>query len=171
MGMSIDGYIADRHGKLDFLDIVPNDEQTDMGYYAFMETIDALVMGRTTFETVLGFGIDWPYQKPVFVLSSSITQVPAELDGKVFILSGSLQDVLNEIHAKGYESLYIDGGKTVQNFLAEDLIDEMIITVIPILIGAGVSLFGELPKHMEFELVSSTTHLKHIVQRHYKRKR
>lgn len=171
MGVSIDGYIADKNGQLDFLDIIPNDEKTDMGYYAFMKTVDAIVMGRHSFETVLSFDINWPYDKMVFVLSSTLKKVPAELENKVFIVQGEVNAVLKEIHSMGYESLYIDGGKTVQSFLQEDQIDEMIITTVPILIGGGTPLFGSLSQPLQFELVETQTFLRHVVQRHYRRKR
>lgn len=171
LGASLDGYIADKNGGLDWLNAVPNPTGDDMGYGAFMERIDALVMGRTTFETVLGFGIDWPYSKPVYVLSNTRKTIPAELEGKVRLLAGPLPDVLATIHANGHTRLYIDGGKVVQQFLREGLIDELIITTIPVLLGGGTRLFGELPEPVALELVSSATLLGQIVQRHYRVKR
>ena len=75
------------------------------------------------------------------------------------------------IHRKGYERLYIDGGTTIRSFLTEDLIDEMVLTTIPILLGGGSSLFGELPKELNFELIGTKTFLNQISQRHYKRKK
>ncbi len=103
-------------------------------------------MGRATFETVCGFDIEWPYDKTVFVLSNSLTHIPEKYKGKVELVKGSLSEILKEIHNRGYYNLYIDGGKTIQSFLKEDLIDEMIITIIPYLLGAGTTLFSELPK-------------------------
>jgi len=69
---SLDGYIADRNGKIDWLNTIPNPDNNDMGYTEFTKGIDALLMGRKTFETVLGFDGDWPYNKPVFVLSNKL---------------------------------------------------------------------------------------------------
>jgi len=115
--------------------------------------------------------MDWPYSKPVFVLSNSITSLAKEFDGRAEILKGSLQAILGQIHHKGFERLYIDGGKTVQNFLKEDLIDEMTITTIPILLGGGSPLFGELPKELEFEHVKSVLRLDALVQDTYRRNR
>ncbi len=171
IGTSLDGFIADKNGGLDWLDSVPNPEGIDMGYYAFLERMDALVMGRVTFETVLGFGIDWPYDKPVYVLSSTLNTVPAELEGKVWIMGGPLAEVLAAIHARGHRHLYIDGGSTIQQFLKADLIDEMILTTIPILLGGGFSLFGELDQPLDWELVNSEVLLEQITQRHYRRRR
>lgn len=167
---SLDGYIADENGGIDWLHMVPNDGNEDMGYLEFIEGIDALVMGRTTFETVCGFDVDWPYTKPVFVLSNTLNEIPKLYKDKVFLVSGPLVEVLECIYQKGYSQLYIDGGITIQNFLKEDLIDEMFITVIPIVLGGGYPLFSELPKGLEFELVKSKLFLNQLVQNHYKRK-
>ena len=130
-----------------------------------------VVMGRNTFETVRGFGGDWPYSKPVFVLSNSMKSIPEGYEGKAEPVKGSLSEVIKAIHQKGYKDLYIDGGVTVQNFLKEDMIDEMIITVIPILLGGGIPLFGELPEPMAFEHVKTEVYLNAIVQNHYCRKK
>ena len=166
---SIDGYIADKNGGLDWLHSIPCPENMDMGYIEFTSRIDALVMGRTTFETVCGFGIDWPYKQPVFVLSNTLEQIPEDFKDKAFLVKGVLTDIIDQIHKKGYSQLYIDGGATIQGFLKEDLIDEMIITIIPILLGGGTSLFSKLPKELEFECTSSKVYLKKIVQNHFKR--
>lgn len=171
IGASLDGFIADKNGGLDWLDMVPNPDGESMGYYEFTANIDALVMGRTTFETVLGFDVDWPYTKPVFVLSNTMTSIPESHEGKAFLVSGPLTRVLEEIHQRGHYRLYIDGGTTIQSFLKEDLIDEMIITTIPILLGGGHPLFSELPNPLEFELVESKVFLNQLACRHYKRKR
>lgn len=168
---SLDGYIADRNGGLDWLHAIPNPDNNDMGYSELMSAIDAVVMGRTTFETVIGFDVPWPYEKHVFVLSNSLKTVPEELEGKVSLMKGTPQEILDQIHQKGYFKLYIDGGSTIQSFLKEDLIDELRITTIPILLGGGFSLFGDLSEPLEFELINSKVFLGHIVQNCYKRKK
>jgi dihydrofolate reductase len=168
---SLDGYIADKNGGLDWLHAVPNPDGLDMGYNDFSSSIDAMVMGRNSFETVLAFDIDWPYSVPVFVLSTTLTAVPDGYEDKVFLVHGGLSDVLKEINAKGLHKLYIDGGVTIQNFLKEDLIDEMTITTIPVLLGGGSPLFGDLATPLNFKLKSSVTFLDTIVQNHYKRVR
>ncbi|UAB86028.1 dihydrofolate reductase [Zunongwangia sp. SCSIO 43204] len=166
---SLDGYIADKNGGLDWLHSIPNPENDDMGYAAFNENIDALVMGRTTFETVIGFDVPWPYSKPVFVLSNSMKEIPESHKGKAFLANGTLTQILEQIHAKGHFNLYIDGGTTISNFLKEDLIDEMVLTRIPILLGGGHSLFSELSEQLKFKLVESKVFLNQITQSHYKR--
>lgn len=168
---SLDGFIADSNGKLDFLDTFPELNQIDSGYADFMSGIDAIVMGRTTFETVCGFDMDWPYQKPVFVLSNTLTEIPENARGKAELIRGNLPDILDSIHKKGYFQLYIDGGKTIQNFLQADLIDEITVTVIPILLGEGIPLFGPLPDRLVFECKRTTLFLDKIVQNHFERKK
>lgn len=168
---SLDGYIADENGSLEWLQSIPNPNNETMGYEDFIQRMDALVMGRKTYETVLGFGIDWPYSIPVFVLSTTLKDIPENLKEKVFLVKGTVHEVLNQIHEKGFQHLYIDGGKTIQNFLKEDVIDEMILTTIPVLLGGGSPLFSELQKSLSFELLESKTYLNQITQSHYKRKR
>lgn len=168
---SLDGYIAGKNGELDWLESVPNPENIDLGFFSLMHEIDAIVMGRTTFEVVCSFGGDWPYTKHVFVLSHSLTEVPEKLHQQVTLLKGNLREILSTIHKKGYFKLYIDGGRTVQNFLKEDLIDELRITTIPILLGGGFPLFGDLSKPMKFEHVKTEVFLNQLVQSHYQRKK
>lgn len=167
---SLDGYIADKKGGLDWLNSVPNPDNLDMGYGDFMSRIDAIVMGRTTFETVCGFGIEWPYQIPVFVLSNTLDHIPEQYSGKVHLIKGSLTGILEQLHKKGFYRLYIDGGVTIQNFLKEDLIDEMIITIIPVLLGGGIPLFSELPDEMGFECTATKLYPNKVVQNTFRRK-
>lgn len=168
---SLDGYIADRNGGLDWLEAIPFPEGMDMGYQAFFETVDALVMGRVTFETVCSFDIPWPYQKPVFVLSNTLDEIPAAYMDKAEVLRGEPTDVLRKIHEKGYLRLYIDGGTTIQRFLEADLIDQMIITIMPVLLGGGPRLFSTLPQALRWKCVRSEVFLQQIVQTHYRRDR
>lgn len=169
IAMSLDGYIADKNGGIDWLHTYPNPDNDDMGYVDFINKIDALVMGRNTFETVCGFDIDWPYKKPVFVLSNRLNEISENYKGKAFLVKGSLTEILEQLNAKGFHKLYIDGGSTIRNFLKEDLIDEMVITTFPILLGGGASLFTELPKELNFELIETKTYLNQLTQTHYKR--
>lgn len=168
---SLDGYIADKNGGLDWLDHVPGINDIDTGYAALIQEIDALVMGRNTFEVVRNFGVPWPYDKHVFVLSTTLSTVPAELTDKITFLKGTIPDILKMIHDQGYHTLYIDGGKTIQNFLKVDLIDELRITTIPLLLGGGFPLFGELTLPLAFTHVKSEVFLGEIVQDWYLRGR
>jgi len=171
IGTSLDGVIADRDGGLAFLETVPNPDNHDLGFTPFMGSVDAVLMGRKTFETVLGFDMPWHYSKPVFVLSSAMKEVPPNLKGKVEIVSGPLRDVVKELNMRSLTDLYIDGGKLIQSFLAEDMVDELIVTQVPILLGGGTPLYGSLPEYLEFELVTSEVLLHALVQSHYRRQR
>ena len=168
---SLDGYIADKDGGLDWLHSIPNPDNLDMGWENYIGRIDALVMGRKTFEKVCSFDCEWPYSKPVFVLSNSLKTIPEGYEAKAEPIKGSLSKVIEKIHQRGYKHLYIDGGVTVQSFLKEDLIDEIIITTIPILLGGGTPLFGELSGQIEFEHVKTEVFLNALVQNHYLRKK
>lgn len=165
---SLDGYISDKEETLDWLPSLEADLHFELGFDQFIKKVDAIVMGANTFKFVSSFEGDWFYTKPVFVVSNSITILDEKYNNKVFLVKGSTKEILEKIHSKGHKNLYIDGGKNIQNFLEEDLIDEMIITIIPILLGEGIPLFGQLTKRLNFECISSSVE-KGIAQSHYKR--
>lgn len=171
VGTSIDGYIADREGGLDFLECVPNPDRDDLGFADFMDSVDAVLMGRKTFETVLGFGVAWPYTKPVFVLSSTLANVPDELAGKATVVSGALAEVIPRLNDGGFRRLCFDGGALVRSLLMDDRIDEMVIARLPVLLGGGIPLFGSTPAHLDFEHVHTEVLLDAIVQTTYRRRR
>ena len=152
---SLDGYIADKNEGLDWLNTYPNPEGSDFGFGEFIAGIDALVMGRKTYEMVASFGGEWPYPVPVFVLTRSLNEVPPTLTDKVEFIQGEPAEVVRQLKARGFENLYIDGGVTIQNFLAADLIDELIISRLPILLGGGFPLFGELAEPLAFQHVET----------------
>lgn len=168
---SLDGYISDKDDKIDWLHEIDNPTQDDMGYSAFIKDIDALLMGRKTFEKVLSFGITWPYNVPVYVLSSTLNEIPESLDNNVRLVSGNITDILTQISADGHEALYIDGGSAIASFLELDLIDEMTITTIPLILGGGSPLFFEQDMRLHFKCVESKTYLDAIVQSKFVRVR
>lgn len=154
IGTSVDGFIARANGDLDFL---PPGGGEPHGYHEFMATVDALVIGRKTFETVLAFDA-WPYgEKPVFVLSTK-PLAPAPSGAVVEHLSGPPAEIVSQLAARGIGHIYVDGGITIQGFLRAGLIQRLIITRVPVLIGDGVPLFGSLPRDV---------HLQHVATRHY----
>jgi dihydrofolate reductase len=167
---SLDGYIADPNGAIEWLNMVPNPEKQDFGYAKLMEGIDALVMGRNTFQTVADMDVEWPYTKHVFVLSNSMQKVPEKLKNQVTLIQGGQaplkESVLAKIHALGYEKLYIDGGMTIQSFMRENLIDEFVITKIPIILGGGIPLFGGTPR-LELRHVKTEVFLGQMVMSKY----
>ena len=168
---SLDGYIADKNGGLEWLHSIPNPDNIDMGYTDMINRIDAVLLGRITFEVICGFDIDWPYNKPVFVLSTTLKKVPVKLIGKVELINGSIKEIVKTLNEKGFHKLYIDGGTTINSFLEEDLIDEMILTTIPILLGGGIPLFKDFSKPLEFEHIKSEVFLDAIVQDTFCRKK
>jgi dihydrofolate reductase len=154
VGTSVDGFLARSDGALDFL---PPGGGEPHGYEEFMTTVDALVVGRKTYETVLAFDA-WPYgRKPTFVLSTR-PLLPAPAGAVVEHLSGSPADIVSELSARGIQHIYVDGGQTIQGFLRAGLIQRLVVTRVPVLIGAGISLFGPTERDIA---------LKHIATRHY----
>ena len=165
---SLDGFIATSDGGLDWLEEIPNPDKNDYGYGDFMKNIDAIVMGRKTFEKVLTFG-QWVYEKPVFILSNRLTNLPEEILGKAEIVSGDIKEIIAQLNQKGYQNLYIDGGRVIQSFLQEDIVDEMIITRIPILLGKGIPLFDKLEQHLQFRHEKTEIYNNTLVKSHYTR--
>jgi len=143
---SLDGYIARNDGGIDWLDPF-NDTSEDTGYNAFIATVDGLVMGSGSYEKVLTFPT-WIYTKPVIVLSRRLTQgqIPDRLQGKVEISALSPAAMLEELARRGWRRAYIDGGKLIQSCLREGLIEDMIVTHVPVLLGSGIPLFGALDR-------------------------
>jgi len=165
---SIDGFIATKDGGVDWLMEIENPNNDDFGFADFIEGVDALVMGRNTFEKVLTFG-DWVYSKPVYVLSSTLKSIPESLYGKAFLIGGDIKDVLHTLENKGLTNLYIDGGKVIQSFLELDLIDEMTITRIPRVLGEGIPLFESMSNCIKFSHVKTEVLLDELVKTHYKK--
>lgn len=152
---SLDGYIARKNGSLDWLDkanalVAPAE---DCGFKSFFKSVDVLIMGRKTFETVLGFG-DWPYSsKKVIVLSHSKINIPDDLPKSVSYSNHSPKVLVQNLTQEGFKHLYIDGGKTIQSFLQSDLIDEITITKIPVILGEGIPLFSSIGKDISLKLI------------------
>jgi dihydrofolate reductase len=163
VGTSLDGFIARANGNLDFL---PAGGGEPHGYDEFMATVDALVIGRNTYETVLTFDT-WAYgRKPVFVLSSRpIAAAPAE--AVVERMSGAPADIVSRLAARGIRHIYVDGGITVQRFLEAGLIDRIILTRVPVLIGTGIPLFGPLQRDILLEHVATRQYPSGLVQSEY----
>ncbi|MEI7511754.1 MAG: dihydrofolate reductase family protein [Candidatus Peregrinibacteria bacterium] len=169
LATSLDGYIAKKDGDIAWLNDFPNPEKSDFGFSEFLATQDAIVMGHKTFETVVSFK-DWIYPIPVFILSTSLTSIPQDLQEKnIQILQCSPEEVLAKLKEREYENVYIDGGQTIQQFLKRDLIDEMIITKVPLLLGAGIPLFSELSLPLPFEHLITKVFSNGLVKSHYQR--
>ena len=164
IGTSLDGFIARPNDELDFL---PPGGGEPHGYEEFIATIDALVIGRKTFEKVLSFP-EWPYgQKRVVVLSSSPLDLSKVRGGVVEQMSGSPAEIVSRLAASGAHRLYVDGGVTIQRFLRDGLVQRLIITRVPVLIGEGIPLFGPLPHDIRVRHVATRQYKSGLVQSEY----
>lgn len=165
---SLDGFIARENGDIDWLPGVNTDGSgEDYGYKEFMDTVDILVMGRHTYEKVLTFN-EWPYgNKPVVVLSSGSVNIPGHISQTVKSMSGSPSELVNQLSERGARHLYIDGGKTIQRFLDAGLIQQLIITRVPILIGSGIPLFGPLKRDILLRHIETREFASGLVQSKY----
>lgn len=160
---SVDGYIARSNGGVDFLDCVQA-EGEDYGYAEFFASVDALVMGRNTYETVLGFGT-WPYAgKRVFVA----THRPASSRHGEQFFEGAPGPLLRRLQQEGVRRIYVDGGVLIGQFLAEGLIDELTISIVPVVLGGGIRLFSGGEGEHRFELVQARSYGSGLVQLRYK---
>jgi dihydrofolate reductase len=165
IGVSVDGFIARPNGALDFL---PTDGGEPHGYNEFIATIDALVIGRRTFDTVMSFPA-WPYgQKRVIVLSSQPLDVSSARDGIVEQMAGSPAEIVEKLSARGIQHIYVDGGITIQGFLRAGLVDSLTITRVPVLIGEGIPLFGSLPHDVQLQHVATQTYPSGLVKTEYR---
>jgi dihydrofolate reductase len=155
IGTSLDGFIARLNGAFDFLPVNGGEPH---GYNEFIASVDTIVIGRNTFETVLPMK-PWPYgKKRVVVLSSRPLDFSSIVGANVEQMSGDPAEIIAKLAATGANHLYIDGGITIQRFLRAGLIQRLIITRVPVLIGTGIPLFGSLEKDI---------HLRHISTKQY----
>ena len=164
VGASVDGFIARSNGDLDWL---PADGGEPHGYDEFIAGIDAIVIGRKTFETILAFD-SWPYsdEKRVVVLSSRPLDLSAA-KGAVEQMGGPPADIVSRLAASGSHNLYVDGGITVQRFLRAGLVQRLIVTRVPVLIGEGIPLFGSLPADVRLRHVATRAYPSGLVQSEY----
>jgi dihydrofolate reductase len=165
IGASVDGFIARPDGGLDWL---PEGGGEPHGYDEFMASVDALVIGRNTFDIVLGFD-PWPYgDKRVVVLASSPIDLSVVKGGVVEHMAGTPSAIVARLAASGAHHLYVDGGITIQRFLSAGLIDRLIVTRVPVLIGEGIPLFGALPHDVRLEHVMTRSYPSGLVQSEYR---
>jgi dihydrofolate reductase len=165
VGTSVDGFIARRNGDLDFL---PEGGGEPHGYDEFMASVDAVVIGRKTFETVLAYAT-WPYgEKRVVVLSSRPVDFSAVRGGVVEQMAGAPAEVVAKLAAGGVHHVYVDGGITIQGFLRAGLVQRLTITRVPVLIGDGIPLFGALPRDVRLQHVATEHYPSGLVKSEYR---
>lgn len=173
---SADGYIATSDGGIDWLQQSGRQDadmsaNPDMGFEAFVASVDCMIMGRKCMETLSSFNLapeQWPYGNiKIYVLSRSLTAVPDNVCDKVELYSGDLFTLINRLESEGYDHAYIDGGTTVTSFLNHQLIDEITITQVPILLGCGIPLFGEIHPPVMLEKACATVFPNDFIQIKY----
>ena len=169
IGTSLDGFIARMDANIDWLTQYANDDAIH-AYEEFMNRIDAIVIGKGTFEKILTFP-SWPYEKKAFVLSTSLKQLPDTLKNKATLLSMKPKELLSYLAGMDFSSIYVDGGKVIQGFLKEDVIDDLIISRVPVLIGNGIPLFGFLSTDLKFEHIRTEIQSNGLVRSHYIKER
>lgn len=169
IAISFDGFIAKVNGDIEWLNNpkYSKSEVKGINFEKFISNIDSIVMGRNTYEKVLTFGF-WPYEKEVIVLTTKNIEIPKELKNKVKVKNLSPIDLVYKLSKEGKKNLYIDGGKTIQSFIDNKLIDEMIITQVPILLGKGIRLFSESDNEYHLDLIDSEKSDNGFVQSRYK---
>jgi len=164
IGTSVDGFIARRNGDLDFL---PPDGGEPHGYDEFIATVDTVVIGRKTFETVLSYP-EWPYgNRRVVVLGSQPLDFSGVRGAMVEQMAGSPTEIASRLAASGAEHVYVDGGITIQQFLRAGLIQRLLITRVPVLIGDGIPLFGSLPHDLQLQHVETRAYASGLVKTEY----
>lgn len=169
VGTSLDGFIARANGDIDWLsDPTKPDATEDYGYQEFFDTVDVLVTGRKTFETVLRMK-DWPYTgKNVVVLSRHALNLPPRLKGRVELMNDEPAVIVRRLTARGAKHLYIDGGQTIQGFLRAGMPLDLTITRLPILLGQGIPLFGSFNQDIILQHICTKTFPDGLVQSRYR---
>ena len=164
---TLDGFIAREDGAIDWLEGYRGDG--DCGYTDFIASVDTLVLGRKSFEKVLTFDQPWPYEGlRVVVLSSGSPPVPEALASSVEVMNLEPVALLRQLGQTGTRHVYVDGGVTIQRFLRAGVIQEMVLTRVPVLLGSGLPLFGELATDIELEHLETTTYPDGLVQSRYR---
>lgn len=169
LGTTLDHRIADADGGLAHLDPYAAADR-DYGYDAFIATVDALVMGRHTLDTVLGFGIPWPFGERRVVVCTH-RPLPEGLPPQVSSHQGALVPLLSSLAAEGIAHVYLDGGALVRQGLREDVVDALVLTMVPELLGPGTPLFGDDIPRSAWRLEAHTAYPSGTLQLRYARRR
>lgn len=173
---SVDGYIATKNGGVDWLQPADNpqtnrQENPDMGFNRYINSVDCMIMGRNSMDKIASFNLTqdhWPYADlEIFALSNRVKEVPGNLQGKVKIHNGDIQSLLSKLEASGFEHAYIDGGKTITSFLELGLINEMTITLVPIILGQGIRLFGNIDRSVRLVQSQAEAYTNDFIQLRY----
>jgi dihydrofolate reductase len=164
--MSLDGYIAKPNDDLSFLSIVEKDGE-DYGYADFVSSIDTVIIGRKTYDWVMKQVGEFPHaDKNAYI----ITRTARPTIGKTIFYTGDLTDLVRKLKSENGKNIFCDGGAEIVNeLLNNDLLDELIISVIPMLIGNGTRLFKDGRPEQKLKLLNVKTFDTGLTQLHYKR--
>lgn len=164
---SLDGFIARDNGDIEWL-LEHDASGEDHGYNDFIKDIDAIIIGRGTFEAVRDMK-PWFYSRPVLVLSATLADqsVPDDLTGKVRFTGKSPQQAMAMLETEGCRRVYVDGGRVIQSFLLDGLVSDLVVTRVPILLGSGRPLFGPLTRDIRLAHVSTRAFSSGLVQSTY----
>ena len=164
IAMSLDGYIATPDNGLEFLSLVEEKDQ-DYSYKDFVNTVDTVIVGRKSYDKVLSMGMEYPHtDKNLYI----ITRTPRPTVGSTTFYTGDLKELVSDLKRNEGKDIYVDGGAEIANeMLSENLIDEFYISVIPILLGNGISLFNNSRPQVRLKLISTKSYNKGLVQLHY----
>jgi dihydrofolate reductase len=164
---SIDGYIARLDGSLDWLDDVPNPDNIDHGYRDFYSGIGTLFMGRKTYEAILGMDVDWPYEDAKTYILTRNADYTATTP-HTYVINEDILGLVEEIREEEDKDIWlVGGGELVSMFMDLKLIDEMILSVIPVVLGSGIPLFASDSQQVKFKLLDSRVFETGIINLHY----
>jgi len=164
-GVSVDGFLARPDDTFDFL---LSGEQEPHGFKEFLASIDVVVMGRRTFEVVSKLGhLELYGNKPMIVLSGRPLEFQRKVTATVEQMSGEPREIVMQLELRGFRRAYLDGGLTIQRFLAAGCVSRLVITRVPVLIGSGIPLFGPVPRDIELRHVSTRSYPGGLVQSEY----
>ena len=168
---SLDGYIARPNGSIDWLNEIPNPDNSDFGYTDFYAGIDTVVMGRSTYDEVMGFDVDWPYPdcRCYVVSTNKDYQTSTPNTSVVYQVD---QSFIEELHSTSNSNIWlVGGGKLIQSFMNLDVVDELIITFISRIIGDGLPLFPSPTLDSRWEILKAEVLNEAAVILTYRRKR
>lgn len=165
---SLDGYIAKPNGDIDWLSIVQKQGE-DYGYSEFIKTVDTVILGRKTYDKVMSMADSFPHEGKDWYV---ITREERPPEGRIKFYNGKIQDLMAELKSHEGSNIFIDGGaELINELMKNDLIDEFIISIIPVFLGNGIRLFKDYRPEMKLKLINGKTYDSGLVQMYYVRSR
>ena len=173
---SADGYIATEEGGVEWLELAGNTQvdmvdQEDMGFAAFMATIDCMIIGRKCMEKLSNFDLSpeqWPYgDRRIIVLSKTLAELPDNMKRRAELYGGEIHPLIERLTHDGLTHAYVDGGTTITSFINLQLMTQLIVTQVPVLLGKGLPLFGELNNTTQLRQAQAHVYPNDFIQTRY----